>query len=63
MNNPTKNTYKTARERLEEVKKDFIKMIPQLEDVQEVQRIYREVQEKKFYEQTPFINTQTSSTI
>ncbi len=50
-------------EKLEEVKKEFIKTIPQLQDIQEVQKIYREVQQKKVEEHYPFINTQTSSTI
>jgi len=54
---------KQIEEKLEEIKKEFIKAIPQLQDIQEVQKIYREVQQKKVEEQYPFINTQTSSTI
>ena len=62
MDNSTRQNNKNARERIEEIKKDFIKMIPQLEEIQEVQEAYREIQKKKFANQVPFINIQTSST-
>jgi len=62
MSNFTSQNNKNTEERLEEIKKDFIKLIPQLEDVQEVQKMYREIQEKKLGDQIPFINIQTSST-
>jgi len=62
MSNFTSQNNKNAEERLEEIKKDFIKLIPQLEDVQEVQKMYREIQEKRLGDQNPFINIQTSST-
>jgi hypothetical protein len=48
--------------KLEEIKKDFIKIIPQLSDIQEAQKAYRDLQQKRVEEQYPFINTQTSST-
>ncbi len=57
------NKIQSTEEKLEEIKKDFIKIIPQLQDIQEVQKTYREVQEKKAEEKFPFINIQTSSTI
>jgi hypothetical protein len=53
---------KNIEEKLEELKKDFLKLIPQLYEVQEVQRKYREIQKKKTEEEYPFINTQASST-
>jgi hypothetical protein len=54
---------KTVEEKLEELKKEFIKTIPQLEDIQEIQKTHRGIQREKVEEQYPFINTQTSSTI
>lgn len=54
---------KLTEEKLEEIKKDFLKLIPQLQDIQEVQKTYRELQQKRVEEQYPFINTQTSSTV
>jgi len=62
MSNFTSQNNKSTEERLEEIKKDFIKLIPQLGDVQEVQKMYREIQEKRLGDQIPFINIQTSST-
>lgn len=63
MNNTSYNKQKISEEKLEEIKRDFIKIIPQLEDIQEVQKTYREIQEKKVENQFPYINIQTSSTI
>jgi len=63
MKKPNIDNSKSLEEKLEEIRKDFIKIIPQLQDIQEVQKNYREVQKKKAEEQYPFINTQTSSTI
>jgi hypothetical protein len=64
MSNSThQNKIQSPEDKLEELRKDFIKIIPQLQDIQEVQKTYREVQEKKAEEQFPFINIQTSSTI
>lgn len=57
------NKIQSPEEKIEELRKDFIKMIPQLQDIQEVQKSYREIQGKKVEEQFPFINIQTSSTI
>lgn len=62
MNKLNKNS-KPLEEKLEEIKKEFLKIIPQLQEIHEVQKTYRETQQKKFEEQYPFINTQTSSTI
>ena len=62
MSNFTSQNDKNTKERLEEIKKDFIRIIPQLEDIQEVQKTYREIQDKQLGDQIPFINIQTSST-
>jgi nitrogenase subunit NifH len=63
--NKRNNKKKTeiSEKRLESLKKDFIKIIPQIQDIQEVQEKYREIQEKKTRDQYPFINTQASTTI
>lgn len=61
--NKLNSNKKPVEEKLEEIKKDFIKIIPQLQEIQEVQKTYREVQQKKVEEQYLFINTQTSSTV
>jgi len=63
MNNLDRNNQKTSEEKLKEIKLDFIKKIPQLKDIQEVQKIYREVQESRREDKFPYINTQTSSTV
>jgi len=64
MNNFTnQNKIQSLEEKLEKIKRDFIKIIPQLQDIQEVQKTYREVQGRKAEEEFPFINIQTSSTI
>ena len=52
-----------SEKKLESLKKDFIKIIPQIQDIQEVQEKYREIQEKRTRGQYPFINTQASTTI
>jgi t-SNARE complex subunit (syntaxin) len=54
---------KNIEKKLEELKKDFLKLIPQLYEIQEVQKNYREIQKKKIKEEYPFINTQASSTV
>lgn len=56
------NNTKPIEERLKELKKDFLKTIPQLQKIQEVQEVYRRVQEEKTRDQYPFINTRASST-
>lgn len=58
----SKNSQKTEK-KLEKLKKDFCKLIPQLREIQETQRTYKEIQRKKVGKQYPFINTQTSSTV
>jgi len=63
MNKSTLKNSKPLEEKLEELKRDFIKTIPQLEDIQEIQRTHRDIQREKVGEQYPFINTQTFSTI
>jgi len=63
MNKVIPKNSKSIEEKLEELKKDFIKTIPQLEDIQKIQRTHREIQQEKVEKQYPFINTQTSSTI
>jgi len=62
MNKPNTNQ-KQIEEKLEEIKKEFIKTIPQLQNIQEVQEIYREVRQKEIGGQYPFINTQAFSDI
>ena len=62
MANFTSQNNKNAKDRLEEIKKDFIRIIPQLEDIQEVQKMHRDIQQKQLGDQIPFINIQTSST-
>lgn len=62
MDKTTLKNSKSIEEKLRELKKEFIKTIPQLNDIQEVQKTHREIQREKVKEQFPFINTQTSST-
>ena len=52
----------TPEDRLQKIKDDFIELIPQLKEIQEVQKAYLEVQKEKRIEGYPFINTQSFST-
>lgn len=61
-NNLNENNKISNEEELEKIKKNFINIIPQLQDIKEVEEVYQEVQRKKLSEQYPFINTQSYST-
>lgn len=52
---------KTTEEKLEEIKKQFVELIPQIQDIQRIQEVSREVQKKEIREEYPFINIHTSS--
>ena len=62
MRNFTSKKNMNTEKKLEEIKKDFIKLIPQLEDIQESQKTCHEIQKRTLGNQIPFINIQTSST-
>lgn len=61
-NKLNENNKISNEEELEKIKKDFINIIPQLQDIKEVEEVYQEVQRKRLSEQYPFINTQSYST-
>jgi D-arabinose 1-dehydrogenase-like Zn-dependent alcohol dehydrogenase len=54
---------RNIEKKLKELKEDFVKLISQLREIQEVQKSYREIQKKKVEGKYPFINTQSSSTV
>jgi len=56
-------TKKLNEETLTQIRKDFIKTIPQLQEIQEAQEVHRELREKEAEHQYPFIDTQSFSTL
>lgn len=48
---------------IDKLRKDFIKTIPQLQEIQKVQETHQEIQKKEAEKKYPYINTQSFSTV
>ncbi len=64
MHKKTKTTIKKINEKtIDEIRKDFIKIIPQLQEIQKVQKTHQEIQKKEAEKKYPYIDTQSFSTV
>jgi len=64
MSTKTKTTTKKLEEKtIEKLRKDFIKTIPQLQEIQEIQKTHRKLQEKEAEKLYPYIDTQSFGTV
>lgn len=57
------NTKKLDEEKLKELREEFLKIIPQLEEIQRTQGAYREIKEKTGKEVYPFVHTESHSNV
>lgn len=57
------NAKKLNEKNLEELRKDFLRTIPQLEEIQQVQETHRDLKRKETEKLYPFIDTQSYSTV